>query len=205
MKKFIAPIAAGLVLIGTIGTLRAVDSDRSAKLMKVRAEIASANNAISALKAGESAAKYQIVKSETGIDPLRVEQDTKAIENLLHTVFTWRSYDEYMAARERIMKTYGVAKDSSFLTSFMPEIKDTVSPNGNHYNDIDIQGYNVELTGMKVYPLSVDNGYRYLVEVRTESHMKNGEGEGLMNAMCLITTVEAGHISEIYGTNVSSR
>ena len=83
------------------------------------------------------------VKSQaTGVDAERVTKDDEVVKNLMKKVFTWKTYKEYIDVRNDLMKTYSLSEDSEFMKTFMPSIENEVI-NGENYNQIDVNGYNI--------------------------------------------------------------
>lgn len=128
----------------------------------------------------------QSVASVTDLD--RLAKDKEIMEALFKKMFTWKTYDEYMQARESVMADLKIPNDanSSFINTLLPPLKDKVDGNGKHYNLIDTDGLNLQFESLTVYPVLVpyekDRPAEYIGEVLLSSETKTG-GKGEARAL----------------------
>lgn len=86
---------------------------QEARIAELEAEIAGASKEFDSVS-GTMAS--QVV----GFDTARVEKDIEQAKRLMDTAATWRNVDEYIAARDNIMKNWSLTEDSEFMTVFLP-------------------------------------------------------------------------------------
>ena len=176
LKQFAPSLISGLVLVLTIGAVSTVNLSQSRSLLAQQDEKVELQNRIDQLSVENNTQITKVKAQANGIDVNRVENDDKVAEELMETVFTWKSYDEYNEIRNTLMNKYQLSNDSSFMQTFMPEIYNEVL-DGKNYNRIDVGGYNISFNGMTSYVVSIDENtkvYEYFTIVDVTSKSENG-------------------------------
>ena len=176
LKQFAPSLISGLVLVLTIGAVSTVNLSQSRSLLAQQDEKVELQNRIDQLSVENNTQITKVKAQANGIDVNRVENDDKVAEELMETVFTWKSYDEYNEIRDTLMNKYQLSNDSSFMQTFMPEIYNEVL-DGKNYNRIDVGGYNISFNNMTSYVVSIDektNVYEYFTIVDVTSKSENG-------------------------------
>ena len=176
LKQFVPSFISGLVLVLTIGAVSTVNLSQSRVLLAQQDEKIELQNRIDQLSVENNTEITKVKAQANGIDADRVETDDRVAEELMETVFTWKSYDEYNEIRNTLMNKYQLSNDSSFMQTFMPEIYNEVL-DGKNYNRIDVGGYNISFNGMTSYVVSIDentNVYEYFTIVDVTSKSENG-------------------------------
>lgn len=176
LKQFAPSLISGLVLVLTIGAVSTVNLSQSRALLAQQDEKIELQNRIDQLSVENNTEITKVKAQANGIDADRVETDDRVAEELMETVFTWKSYDEYNEIRNTLMNKYQLSNDSSFMQTFMPEIYNEVL-DGKNYNRIDVGGYNISFNGMTSYVVSIDentNVYEYFTIVDVTSKSENG-------------------------------
>ena len=176
LKQFAPSLISGLVLVLTIGAVSTVNLSQSRALLAQQDEKVELQNRIDQLSVENNTQITKVKAQANGIDVNRVENDDKVAEELMETVFTWKSYDEYNEIRNTLMNKYQLSNDSSFMQTFMPEIYNEVL-DGKNYNRIDVGGYNISFNGMTSYVVSIDENtkvYEYFTIVDVTSKSENG-------------------------------
>ena len=176
LKQFAPSLISGLVLVLTIGAVSTVNLSQSRSLLAQQDEKIELQNRIDQLSVENNTQITKVKAQANGIDVNRVENDDKVAEELMETVFTWKSYDEYNEIRNTLMNKYQLSNDSSFMQTFMPEIYNEVL-DGKNYNRIDVGGYNISFNGMTSYVVSIDENtkvYEYFTIVDVTSKSENG-------------------------------
>lgn len=176
LKQFAPSLISGLVLVLTIGAVSTVNLSQSRALLAQQDEKVELQNRIDQLSVENNTQITKVKAQANGIDVNRVENDDKVAEELMETVFTWKSYDEYNEIRNTLMNKYQLSNDSSFMQTFMPEIYNEVL-DGKNYNRIDVGGYNISFNGMTSYVVSIDEKtkvYEYFTIVDVTSKSENG-------------------------------
>ena len=184
---FVISATALVFTITSITTLTIVQQHDSA-LSQVQTELNDTKEQIRALseQAKQAEADRQSVASVIDLD--RLAKDKEIMEALFKKMFTWKTYDDYMQARESVMKDLNIPKDanSSFINTLLPALKDKVDGNGKHYNLIDTDGLNLQFETLTVYPVLVpyekDRPAEYIGEVILSSETKTG-GKGEARAL----------------------
>ena len=176
LKQFAPSLISGLVLVLTIGAVSTVNLSQSRALLAQQDEKVELQNRIDQLSVENNTQITKVKAQANGIDVNRVENDDKVAEELMETVFTWKSYDEYNEIRNTLMNKYQLSNDSSFMQTFMPEIYNEVL-DGKNYNRIDVGGYNISFNDMTSYVVSIDENtkvYEYFTIVDVTSKSENG-------------------------------
>ena len=176
LKQFAPSLISGLVLVLTIGAVSTVNLSQSRALLAQQDEKIELQNRIDQLSVENNTEITKVKAQANGIDADRVETDDRVAEELMETVFTWKSYDEYNEIRNTLMNKYQLSNDSSFMQTFMPEIYNEVL-DGKNYNRIDVGGYNISFNGMTSYVVSIDENtkvYEYFTIVDVTSKSENG-------------------------------
>ena len=176
LKQFAPSLISGLVLVLTIGAVSTVNLSQSRSLLAQQDEKVELQNRIDQLSVENNTQITKVKAQANGIDVNRVENDDKVAKELMETVFTWKSYDEYNEIRNTLMNKYQLSNDSSFMQTFMPEIYNEVL-DGKNYNRIDVGGYNISFNNMTSYVVSIDEKtkvYEYFTIVDVTSKSENG-------------------------------
>ena len=176
LKQFAPSLISGLVLVLTIGAVSTVNLSQSRSLLAQQDEKVELQNRIDQLSVENNTQITKVKAQANGIDVNRVETDDRVAEELMETVFTWKSYDEYNEIRNTLMNKYQLSNDSSFMQTFMPEIYNEVL-DGKNYNRIDVGGYNISFNDMTSYVVSIDENtkvYEYFTIVDVTSKSENG-------------------------------
>lgn len=176
LKQFAPSLISGLVLALTIGAVSTVNLSQSRSLLAQQDEKVELQNRIDQLSVENNTQITKVKAQANGIDVNRVENDDKVAKELMETVFTWKSYDEYNEIRNTLMNKYQLSNDSSFMQTFMPEIYNEVL-DGKNYNRIDVGGYNISFNNMTSYVVSIDEKtkvYEYFTIVDVTSKSENG-------------------------------
>lgn len=176
LKQFAPSLISGLVLALTIGAVSTVNLSQSRSLLALQDEKVELQNRIDQLSVENNTQITKVKAQANGIDVNRVENDDKVAKELMETVFTWKSYDEYNEIRNTLMNKYQLSNDSSFMQTFMPEIYNEVL-DGKNYNRIDVGGYNISFNNMTSYVVSIDEKtkvYEYFTIVDVTSKSENG-------------------------------
>ena len=204
MKKYLVYIISGiLVLIMTITVVFLLHGNASAIAQK-ESEISSLQNKLSAAQQAESLKTQTLVANENGLSVDKVNHDKAVLEAFLKDVFTWSSYKEYEATRQKIMTTYNIAENSDFMKIFMPKVVNR-ELNGKDYNRIDLNKYNLTYQNMKPYITKISpNEYSYFVEVSIVSSAEN-EGSATVNAVFEATVATDGTIKNVSAVPVTER
>lgn len=204
MKKYLVYITSGiLVLIMTVTMVFLLHGNASAIAQK-ESEISSLQNKLSAAQQAESLKTQTLVANENGLSVDKVNHDKAVLEAFLKDVFTWSSYKEYEATRQKIMTTYNIAENSDFMKIFMPKVVNR-ELNGKDYNRIDLNKYNLTYQNMKPYITKISpNEYSYFVEVSIVSSAEN-EGSATVNAVFEATVVTDGTIKNVSAVPVTER
>ena len=175
LKQFAPTLVSSLVLMLTVGTVSVVNLTRADNLTKQQSQKVELQNKIDQLSVENKTLITKVKAQANGIDEERVKKDDTKARELLNKVFTWKSYKEYNDIRDSLVKDYQLAKDSSFMTTFMPEIYNEVL-DGKEYNRIDVGGYNITFNKMTSYVVSVNEQtkvYEYFTIVDVTSKSQN--------------------------------
>lgn len=175
LKQFVPSLVSGLVLLFTIGTVSSINLSQSRAILAQEDRKVELKNKIDQLSVENNTVVTKVKSQANGINSDRVAADDAAAKELMDKVFTWKTYKEYNEIRDSLMKDYSLAKDSSFMTTFMPEIYNE-RLEGKDYNRIDAGGYNISFNSLRSYVVSIDEKsktYEYFTIVNVTSKSSN--------------------------------
>lgn len=175
LKQFIPSIVSGLILITTIGAVSTINLSQSNALLSQEDRKIELKNKIDQLSVENNTVITKVKAQANGIDSERVSKDDVVAKELMNKVFTWKSYKEYNEIRASLMNEYKLDGNSSFMTTFMPEIYNE-QLDGKDYNRIDSGGYNISFNNLESYVVSVDEQtkvYEYFSIVSVTSKSSN--------------------------------
>lgn len=199
MIKKIAPflvaiaIAAGGVIYSKMSS-----SNYDALLAEQRETMGDLQATIDSSDKEATVSAQNVVSVLTGVDYDRMADDKAVAEELVSMVTTWSNWDEYDSARNKLMETYGLTEEDSFVTTFMPKVGKG-SPKNPDYNMIDASGWNMKFDGMDQYLVKIDGDkYTYLSNVTMRSTYNDRSATS--SAMVMYTIDGEGKVSDLYGS-----
>lgn len=197
MKKYIVLILCAVFFCGSLVAYFVTTGDYNDQLHAQELEISELQSRVGNLSAAIANKQTQLIHDITGLNVQRLNEDKEVISDFLELVCTWDTYVEYMDAREKIMRRYGLAEDSQFMSIFMPVVGNKTSPDGTNYNQIDTNGLNMKYESITPYVTRIRAGeYSYFSVVRIISSWKNG-GETVVRAVITYTVNADGELSDI--------
>ncbi|MCI4659587.1 hypothetical protein [Cryobacterium zhongshanensis] len=163
-------------------------STQNAALDAQQAALDSRLATVDAARADTGKLETTISLEDSGADASRVAADTKVIGSLLKRALTWDSDASYREARDSTMRTYSLAEDSAFMTSFLPKAPVNLDSRGNEYPYIDAAGLNSQVSDFKVKLLSVNAvNYDYMVLADVQAKSSDGLGTSVNVATVFVT------------------
>jgi hypothetical protein len=199
-KHLVFPVTAAAILAVTAVVSGVTVSAQNDELMQQQSALSTLNSEVAAARAATGELDDSVSVKGSGADAARVATDTEIIGELLETALTWDDDASYREARERTMRLYGLAGDSSFMTSFLPEAPVNIDSQGNEYPYIDAAGLNSQVGDFRVKLLSVDAvSYAYMVLIDVQARSSDGLGTGVNVATAFVTIDGEGAVSQISG------
>ncbi|MFE9245247.1 hypothetical protein [Nocardiopsis sp. NPDC006938] len=199
------PLVATALLMVTAGSFAVTRGSQQASLVEQEREITGLESRLAELE-GEQRRRDRLAADQVfGTSASRLDADLNLISEVLDTALTWESHAEYEDARASMMNVYGLAEDSAFMTSFLPEAPFNVDREGKEYALIDLLGLDSQVSDFRPLLMSVrgtEYSYLVLVEVRTTSN--DGQGGANSTATVLLTTDGDGGVSEVEGYAATS-
>lgn len=177
MRNLAVIIVAVLLVIAWLA-LSSVSSNRDAMLQSQRSEIVSLKQELT-LEQDKTATERNaaIAEATGGMDADVKAADDRAMTELMKKALTWDGLREYLSRRDEVMKEYGFAADSEFMTAFMPgEAEGAVrtAPSGKTYSDFDAS-ISSEFVSLESYVTSITSGsYSYFAVVQMRSKSSSG-------------------------------
>lgn len=176
LKRVLPSGISFVVIMLSILVTSSIQLYQSNHLSEQQRQIVDLKNRIDKISVENNTVVSKVKSQATGVDSERVKKDDEAVNNLMKKVFTWKTYKEYIDVRNDLMKTYSLSEDSEFMKTFMPNIENEVI-NGENYNQIDVNGYNITFNDVKSYVVSIDESskvYEYFAIVNVTSKSNNG-------------------------------
>lgn len=141
-----------------------------------------------------------VVDAALGTSAQRISSDTAVIRDFVKTVATWRTGEEYAAARESVIRKYKLKEDSQFLKTYFQEPVFNTDSSGNRIYYVDTQGLNSSLTSMEVVPLGVSGTeYRYMVLADLGSSSNDGKASADKTSVIYLTMDGEGAMTNVSG------
>ena len=141
-----------------------------------------------------------VVDAALGTSAQRINSDTAVIRDFVKTVATWRTGEEYAAARESVIRKYKLKEDSQFLKTYFQEPVFNTDSSGNRIYYVDTQGLNSSLTSMEVVPLGVSGTeYRYMVLADLGSSSNDGKASADKTSVIYLTMDGEGAMTNVSG------
>lgn len=198
MFGILAVIAMGIVLaVHAVGA----HSDReeySQKISSLESDLADAENA--RIEQAE-----EVSDEILGVDSSRLETDEKEVRSFLKLALSWDDHEEYVHARESLMRKYDLDEKSSFMTDFLPPAPSKTDSSGTQHNLIDVLGLSSEVGGAEFTVLGVEGTeYSYAVEVSVRGKSADGKGSDTMPSVILLTVDDEGGISDVHASATTS-
>ena len=161
MKKWI-PAGIGLVFLLVSITILAVQNNVYAQNEKnAEDKVITLQNQLDVKQVEASRAQVELKKETTGLDTQRVKSDDAKFKEFIEPVFTWKTGEEYDAARNKMLTQ--LDEKSEFMTTVMPKQKKS---RDGQYNYVDSYELNCQFEGMSSYVTKVDGTqYSYLTFV----------------------------------------
>lgn len=155
------------------------------------------------MRAGVSESEEEqraVVNDALGTDAARVAEDTAAITEFLGTVTTWESGQEYVEARESVMRRYGLDPRSQFMSTYFQEPVYNTDSSGNRFYVVDAEGLNSSLASVDVKVLGVEGtAYRYMVLTEIASSSIDGKARATTTSVIYLTMDGEQVLSDVSG------
>lgn len=150
--------------------------------------------------AAAKAKQQSVVDDALGTNARRVTADTAAIRDFVRTVATWKSGQEYAAARESVMRRYKLDKDSQFMKVYFQEPVSNRDSSGKTFYAVDADGLNSNLSMVDVKVLGVaGTSYRYMVMADISSSSNDGKASASRTSVIYLTLDGDGVMSDVSG------
>lgn len=175
LKRVLPSGISFLVIMLSILVTSSIQLYQSNHLSEQQNQIVDLKNRIDKISVENNTVVSKVKSQATGVDAERVKKDDDVVKNLMKKVFTWKTHKEYMDVRNELMKSYSLSEDSEFMKTFMPNVENEVI-DGENYNQIDVNGYNITFNDIKSYVVSIDESskvYEYFAIVSVTSKSNN--------------------------------
>lgn len=175
LKRVLPSGIAFVVIMLSILITSSIQLYQSNHLSEQQNQIVDLKNRIDKLSVENNTVVSKVKSQATGVDAERVKKDDEVVKNLMKKVFTWKTYKEYTDIRNDLKKSYNLSEDSEFMKTFMPNVENEVI-DGENYNQIDVNGYNITFNDVKSYVVSIDESsrvYEYFAIVDVTSKSNN--------------------------------
>lgn len=175
LKRVLPSGISFLVIMLSILVTSSIQLYQSNHLSEQQNQIVDLKNRIDKISVENNTVVSKVKSQATGVDAERVKKDDDVVKNLMKKVFTWKTHKEYIDVRNELMKSYSLSEDSEFMKTFMPNVENEVI-DGENYNQIDVNGYNITFNDIKSYVVSIDESskvYEYFAIVSVTSKSNN--------------------------------
>ena len=186
-KTKISLIAGAAVLLVAVLAALAVGGIRSSEIEAARADLVAAQQELQLRKDKLSSSAKLDVQTALAVDSDREEKDVALIREMMEVACTWSDYDEYVAARGKMMSEYHLDATSSFLTVFLPDVGTGETPHGGETNVIDARNLSSGLSDVECRLLNVEGAsYTYLADVELSGAFQDTAGASHVVVICTV-------------------
>lgn len=169
-------------------------------------QIADLDGQMQSKLAAAKAKQQSVVDDALGTNDRRVTADTALIREFVRTVATWKSGEEYVAARESVMRRYKLAKDSQFMKVYFQEPVSNRDSSGKTFYAVDADGLNSNLATLDVKVLAVSGtAYRYMVLADIASSSNDRKASASRTSVIYLTLDGDGIMSDVSGYAAASK
>jgi hypothetical protein len=186
-------VASGIAYVVTV-------TGHQAESASQQRQLADLDTQMQTKLAAAKAKQQSVVDDALGTNARRVTADTAVIREFVRTVATWKSGEEYAAARESVMRRYKLAKDSQFMKVYFPEPVSNRDSSGKTFYAVDADGLNSNLSTVDVRVLGVSGtAYRYMLLADIASSSNDGKASASRTSVIYLTLDGEGVMSEVSG------
>ncbi|MET3172846.1 UNVERIFIED_ORG: hypothetical protein ABIB52_000674 [Arthrobacter sp. UYCu721] len=141
-----------------------------------------------------------VVDSALGTNAQRITADTELIRQFVKTAVTWKSGEEYTAARDSLKRKYKLDEDSQFMKVYFQEPVFNTDTSGNRFYVVDTEGLNSNLSSVDVKALGVaGTAYRYMVLADIGSASNDGKASATKTSVIYLTLDGEGQMADVSG------
>jgi hypothetical protein len=186
-------VASGIAYVVTV-------TGHHAESASQQQQIADLDAQMQADRAAAKANQQAVVDDALGTNARRVTTDTALIREFVRTVVTWKSGEEYAAARESVMRRYKLTPESQFMKVYFQEPVSNRDSSGKTFYAVDADGLNSSLGTVDVKVLGVSGtAYRYMVLADIASSSNDGKASASRTSVIYLTLDSEGVMSEVSG------
>lgn len=200
LKRVLPSGISFVVIMLSILVTSSIQLYQSNHLSEQQNQIVDLKNRIDKISVENNTVVSKVKSQTTGVDAERVKKDDEVVKNLMKKVFTWKTHKEYIDVRNELMKSYSLSEDSEFMKTFMPNVENEVI-DGENYNQIDVNGYNITFNDIKSYVVSIDESskvYEYFAIVSVTSK-SNNDGSADYNLALIYKMTDSQQIMNLVG------
>lgn len=192
-KKFVLRnllvIVAIIVFLMTYFVLHGISSSRDDGLASQRSQIVSLRSQLALTQDQVHSKQGDAVREATsGMDLTHKDSDDAAMIKLMKLALTWDGLSAYLDARTQVIKAYGFAEDSQFMSVFMPGQKEgavRTAPSGRTYSAFD-KDMKSEFSDYRSYVTAINSEvYSYFAVVTMR--VASGSGASSQNASIMLS------------------
>lgn len=141
-----------------------------------------------------------VVDGALGTNAQRITADTELIRQFLKTAATWKSGEEYTAARESLKRKYKLDEGSQFMKVYFQEPVFNTDSSGNKFYVVDTEGLNSNLSSVDVKALGVaGTEYKYMVLADIGSASNDGKASATKTSVIYLTLDGEGVMTDVSG------
>lgn len=186
-------VAAGISYVAAINTQHTEAVTQERKIAELDARM---QTELAAAKAEQQT----VVDDVLGTNAQRVTADTEVIRQFMKTVATWKTGEEYTAARESVMRKYKLDAKSQFMRVYFQEPVSNTDSSGNKLYVVDTEGLNSSLTSIDAKVLGVSGTeYKYMVLANISSSSNDGKGRANKTSVIYLTLDGEGQMRDVSG------
>lgn len=201
IARFGALIAGGAILLSGVGVAATHSNHVADENTRSAAQVQQLQSQLASLETSTTNNQEVVSSEATGMSPARKRSDDETMKTIMGQALTWKSGEEYIAARKALIDRWHLDEGSQFLTVFMPgEEAGAWRTDSSGKTYFAYEGANSSLDSFTTSVTNVDGTkYTYFAVVGIKTTSSDGKATNTSYSTMSYTLDSDGSISNITG------
>lgn len=120
LSKYLFAILSMLLLGGMVLSWSSTAQARQSEVDEINTKITALQTELAAEQAKASEVRQKVLQDLTGYDMRRQDRDMAAAKDMVATATTWSNGNQYIEAREKVIRVWKLDENSQFMVRFLP-------------------------------------------------------------------------------------
>lgn len=190
-------ICAVMAVVAIIGSAISIEQANS-RIESSKGVLEQEKTEVTTTQEESREAQVEVVKDTSGVDLERKLVDDETASTLMGLATTWSSGEQYNKNRATIIDRYGIAENSAFLSTFMPDQRCRETTDGTELCLIDTDDLELRFVRMESSIIDVKGGtYTYFAIATVSAPSTDGSSSVNTENPIIYTTDVDGKITTI--------